>query len=78
MGKVVPMSKMEGNWIVLDMFCGGLLLSLPGMSTPPHYGFSLTPGGSPYLAQSGSSTPHQGVRLNLGGILYLTQSGLSI
>ena len=30
--------------------------SLPGTSTPSHYGFSLTPGGSPYLAQSGSST----------------------
>ena len=49
-----------------------------GTNTPPRYGFSLTPGGSPYLAQFGSRTPHQGVSLNLGGIHYLTQSGLSI
>ena len=54
------------------------MLSLPGTSTPPHYGFSLTPGGSPYLAQSGSSTPHQGVSLNLGSILYIAQSGISM
>ena len=52
------------------------MFSLPGMSTAPHYGFSLTPGGSPYLAQSGSSTPHQGVSLNMGSILYLAQSGI--
>ena len=45
------------------------MLSLPGASTRSHYGFSFNPGGSPYLAQSGSSTPQQGVSVNLGGIL---------
>ena len=58
------------GYVLVDR-CEGLLLSLPGMSTTPHYGFSLTPGDSPYLAQSGFSTPHQGVSLNLGGIFYL-------
>ena len=43
---------------------------------PPHYAFSLTPGDSPYLAQSDSSTPHPGISLKWHSLL--VQSGLSI
>ena len=49
--------------------CGGLLLSLLGVSTIPHQGASLTPGGMGALSTWPSlCPPHKGASLTPGGV----------